>query len=289
MKSFNTSELGINTFFDSEAILFKYEANAKAVLHVIESNPLQGLFIKNIFSDLYHIIESADGVTGFEKAVSKNPDVIIIDVSSRYITGTTLCKKLKHDIKTNHIPVVLLTDKISDEQTLNGLESGCDDYISKALPSSILIAKIKNLINTRRILSKSFLNERELIIKDSVNTIIDQKFIKKAYQIVEENIDNPAFEVNDFAKAIGMSRAQLYRKINNISGQSVKEFIRIIRLKKAAEMLTQTSYNISEVAYRVGFSSIAYFTKSFNHFYGLPPSKYISRYNLTSNYNTANH
>ena len=267
----NSSKSEIHLRFDREAGVRNYKSCTKAVLHFIETHPQQSLFVKNMFMDTYDLIHSACGDNGFEDAASKKPDIIIIDVSSHHINGIALCKKLKDDARTCHIPVVLLTDNTSDQQILEGLENGCDDYISKTLSSYILPVKIKNLINTSRILSRSFLIEHGYDISTA-----DFKFIKKAYQIVEENIDDSTFGVNNFASAIGISRAQLYRKIDSISGQSVKEFVRIIRLKKAAEMLIQTSYNISEIAYMVGFNSIAYFTKSFSNLYGMAPSKYIS-------------
>jgi AraC-like DNA-binding protein len=275
----NSSKSETHLRFDHEAGMRNYKSSTKAVLHFIETHPQQSLFVKNMFMDTYDLIHSACGDDGFEDAASKKPDIIIIDVSAQHINGIALCKKLKDDARTCHIPVVLLTDNTSDQQILEGLECGCDDYISKTLSSYILPVKIKNLINTRRILSRNFLNEHGYDIIPA-----DIKFIKKAYRIVEENIDDSTFGVNDFAKAIGMSRAQLYRKIDSISGQSVKEFIRIIRLKKAAEMLIKTSYNISEIAYKVGFNSIAYFTKSFSNLYGLAPSKYISGYDTGAIY-----
>ena len=275
----NSSKSETHLHFGHEAGMRNYKSSTKAVLHFIETHAQQSLFIKNMFIDTYDLIHSTCVDNGFEDAASKKPDIIIIDVSTQHINGIALCKKLKDDARTCHIPVVLLTDNTSEQQILEGLECGCDDYISKTLSSYILPVKIKNLINTRRILSRSFLNEHGYDIIPA-----DLKFIKKAYRIVEENIDDSTFGVNDFAKAIGMSRAQLYRKIDSISGQSVKEFIRIIRLKKAAEMLIKTSYNISEIAYKVGFNSIAYFTKSFSNLYGLAPSKYISGYDTGSIY-----
>nr|WP_294948788.1 helix-turn-helix domain-containing protein [uncultured Mucilaginibacter sp.] len=258
--------------FDQEAIVFSYQPDKKAVVHFIGGSLQQNLFIKDLFTDTYQLIHSACADGGFADAVSIQPDIILIDISAQHINGIALCKRLKDYPATCDIPVVLLTHNTSEQQMLEGLESGCDDCISKTSSFLILLVKIKNLINTRRRLSGSFLNKQGYDVSTA-----DLKFIKNAYRIVDENIGDPTFNVTDFARAIGLSRAQLYRKIDRISGQSVKEFVRIIRLKKASEMLTKTSYNISEVAYRVGFSSIAYFTKSFSNLYGLPPSKYISR------------
>ena len=192
--------------------------------------------------------------------------------------GHEVCRTLKHDERTSHIPIVMLTARSSEQHTIEGLESGADDYIAKPFSSAILGIRIKNLIESRILLRKKFVKEPFAPIKEISPSKIDEKLFDKAYAIVEKNLDNPNFDVIHFAHEIGMSRTQLYRKINAISGQSVKEFIRTIRLKKAAELLLAKDKNITEIAYTVGFNSLSYFTMSFTEYFGVNPSKYIKKH-----------
>ena len=247
-------------------------------LLIIEDNADMRLFVKNEFKDNYTVIEAHNGTLGLDKAFKEMPDAIICDVMMSGIDGYEVCRTLKHDERTSHIPIVMLTAKSSEQHTIEGLESGADDYIAKPFSSAILRVRIKNLIESRNLLRKKFVKEPFATINDISPSKTDEKLFKKAYEIVEKNLDNPNFEVNDFAHEIGMSRTQLYRKIQVISGQSVKEFIRIIRLKKAAELLLMKDKNITEIAYTVGFNSLSYFTASFTEYYGLNPTKYIEKY-----------
>jgi DNA-binding response OmpR family regulator len=245
---------------------------------IIEDNADMRLFVKNEFKDDYIVIEAHNGTLGLDKAFKEMPDAIICDVMMPGIDGYEVCRTLKHDERTSHIPIVMLTAKSSEQHTIEGLESGADDYIAKPFSSSILRLKIKNLIESRILLRKNFVKEPFATINDISPSKTDEKLFKKAYTIVEKNLDNPNFEVNDFAHEIGMSRTQLYRKIQAISGQSVKEFIRTIRLKKAAELLLLKDKNITEIAYTVGFNSLSYFTMSFTEYFGMNPTNYIKKY-----------
>jgi DNA-binding response OmpR family regulator len=245
---------------------------------IVEDNPDMKLYIKNEFVSNYRVIEASNGLSGVNKAFDEIPDVIISDIMMPEMDGMELCKTLKTDERTSHIPLVLLTAKNSEENTLKGLESGADDYITKPFNSSILKVKINNLVESRHLLQKRFIKEPGATIKDISPTLLDEKFLKKAYKLIEENLSNADFDAKDFAKVIGMSRAQLYRKINAVSGQTVKEFIRIIRLKKAAEIMKDTDLNISELAFMVGFNSDTYFIKSFGDYFGISPAKYILKY-----------
>jgi signal transduction histidine kinase/ligand-binding sensor domain-containing protein/DNA-binding response OmpR family regulator len=245
---------------------------------IIEDNADMRFFIKNEFKEDYNVIEAHNGTLGLDRAFAEMPDAIICDVMMPGMDGYEVCRTLKQDEKTSHIPIVMLTAKSSEQHTIEGLESGADDYIAKPFSSAILRIRIKNLIESRILLRKKFVKEPFATIKDISPSKTDEKLFKKAYAIVEKNLDNPNFEVNDFVHEIGMSRTQLYRKIHAISGQSVKEFIRIIRLKKAAELLLTKDKNITEIAYTVGFNSLSYFTTSFTEYFGMNPTKYIDKY-----------
>ncbi len=245
---------------------------------VIEDNADMRLFIKNELRDNYHFLEAHNGNIGIEKAIKEIPDIIICDIMMPEKDGYEVCKILKQDERTSHIPFIMLTAKSSEQHTIEGLESGADDYIAKPFSSAILRARIKNLINSRMLLRKKFIKEPFASIKDLSPTKVDERLFKKAYEIVEKNLNNPDFNVLDFSNALRMSRTQLYRKIQAISGQSVKEFIRVIRLKKAAEFLLLGENNISEIAFAVGFNSLSYFTTSFTDYFGINPTKYIKKY-----------
>jgi len=247
------------------------------VLLIVEDNADMRLFIQSEFVDSYRIIEVANGALGLEAALAEIPDVVISDVMMPVMDGVEFCMRLKSDERTSHIPVVMLTARSSDEHAVLGLESGADDYIVKPFNASILRLKIRNIIQTRKRYQTRFVQEPSASIKEIAPTALDEKFLKKAYQVVEKNIENADLDANDFAIAVGMSRAQVYRKITAITGQTVKEFIRIIRLKKAAELLTTQDDNVTEIAFKVGFNSVAYFTKSFTDYYGVSPTKYIAQ------------
>ena len=249
----------------------------KPLLHIIEDDSDMRLVIVDTFVDDFRIIESADGLSGFKTAATENPSIIISDIVMPGMDGISLCKKLKNDARTCHIPVVLLTGKDSEEEILEGLAVGADDYISKPFNTPILKVKIKNLVDARRTILNHLLLSSDVkqFGEEGHITNTEARFLFDAYKVVEKNLGNAAFDAQDFAKEIGMSRAQLYRKIQKVSGQSVKEFVRVVRLKKAAELLVSSGLNVSQVAYEVGFNSVAYFTKSFSEYFFQTPSKYM--------------
>ncbi len=253
-----------------------YDKSAKIL--IIEDDTDMRYYIKSQFKDNFDVIEAHDGIQGVKIALEIIPDAIICDVMMPGIDGFQVCKTLKHDQRTSHIPIVILTAKSSEENTIEGLESGADDYVAKPFSSAILQVKVKNLIESRILLRKKFVSEPFAAITEISPSKVDEALFKKAYAIVEKHLGNPGFDVIEFAHEIGISRTQLYRKIQAISGQSVKEFIRIIRLKKAVELLLNNDKNISEIAYTVGFSSLSYFTTSFTEYFGINPSKYIDKY-----------
>jgi signal transduction histidine kinase/ligand-binding sensor domain-containing protein/DNA-binding response OmpR family regulator len=255
----------------------KNELNLPDLL-IIEDNPDMRLYITNEFKDIYKVTEAHNGTVGIEKAFEEIPDAIICDVMMPGIDGYEVCRKLKQDEKTSHIPILMLTAKSSEQHTIEGFESGADDYIAKPFSSTILKVRIKSLINSRELLRRKFIKDPFAAIKDFSPSKTDEALLKKAYAIVEKNLSNPDFEVSDFAYEIGMSRTQLYRKISAIAGQTVREFIRIIRLKKAAELLVTSEMNITEIADGVGFGSQSYFTTSFTEYFGINPSKYVEKH-----------
>ena len=231
-------------------------------------------YISNEFKLQYRTITASDGIIAYEMAINEIPDIIISDIIMPGMDGVELCRRLKTDERTSHIPIVLLTARDSAENTLEGLENGADDYIPKPFNTSILKARVNNLYQSRLLLRKKFISEPKATLKEISFSVPDERFLKKAYEIVEKYLADSDFDVQLFSSELGMSRAQLYRKIDAVSGQSVHEFIRIVRLKKAAELLTNSDFQISEIVERVGFNSFAYFTKSFKDYFGVTPSAY---------------
>jgi Signal transduction histidine kinase len=263
---------------DAHVISDEDESHKKdlPILLIVEDNADMRLFIRNEFVHSYKVLEASSGELGLEKAIAEIPDIIICDVMMPRMDGIEFCEKIKLDEKTSHIPVILLTALSSEEHTVEGLKSGADDYIIKPFNSIILQLKVRNIIESRKLFQSRFAKEPTATINEIALSALDEKFLKKAYEVVEKNIGNSELDVNDFTLAVGMSRAQVYRKINALTGQSVKEFIRIIRLKKASEMLLNDEKNVTETAYAVGFNSVAYFTKSFTDYFGVSPSKYTA-------------
>jgi signal transduction histidine kinase/ligand-binding sensor domain-containing protein/DNA-binding response OmpR family regulator len=243
------------------------------VLLVIEDNADLRLFIKHEFINSFKITEATNGTEGYEMAVSSIPDLIISDIIMPGIDGIEMCKKLKTDERTCHIPIILLTARLSEEQVIKGLETGADDYVTKPFSISVLRARVHNLIESRLLLRKQF-SKLPDISQAITTSMLDQKFLERASKTIDLHIGDANFDAYQFATEIGMSRSQLYRKIQALTGYSVNEFIRNIRLKKAAELLIKADNNITETAYIVGFKEVTYFVKCFANYYGVSPAKY---------------
>ena len=225
------------------------------------------------------ILESSNGNDGFENAFVNIPDLVISDVLMPEMNGIELCEKLKIDERTSHIPVILLTARSATENKVEGLETGADDYITKPFSTAELQARINNLIKQRKNLRKQYRKEIIFDPKDMAVTSMDEKFLIKAFGIIEQHISDYKFTVEGFAKEIGYSRMQLHRKIHALTDQSANELIRSYRLKKAARLLVKKSGNISEVAYEVGFNNPSYFASSFKNLFGYSPSEYLQNLN----------
>lgn len=251
-----------------------YDTEQLPLMLIAEDNDEMRSYISGEFKSQYRTIAVIDGNAAYEKAINEIPNVIISDIMMPGMDGVELCRRLKTDERTSHIPIILLTARNTDENTLEGLENGADDYIPKPFNTSILKARVNNLYQSRLLLRKRFMKEPEATVKEISPSVSDERFLKKAFEIVEKHLVDPNFDVQSFSSELGMSRAQLYRKIDAVSGQSVNEFIRIVRLKKAAELLLNSNSNISEVVEKVGFNSFAYFTKSFREYFGVTPSQY---------------
>ena len=186
-------------------------------------------------------------------------------------------QKLKKDLRTSHIPVMLVTALGSREQELEGLGCGADDYISKPFDLAILQTKIENILAIRQSLQQKYSGELLLQPKNVVLSSPDERFLQKAIEVIENNIGDPDLDIERYASEIGVSRMQLYRKLDALTGMTAKEFVRNIRLKRAAQLLVQKKMNVSEVAFAVGFRDISHFRKSFKQEFGMSATDYVEK------------
>lgn len=242
---------------------------------VVEDNNDMRSFIVSLLEENYEVIEASNGKEGIEKTLEMMPDLIISDVMMPEMNGMELCSELKTNEITSHIPIILLTAKASVENRIAGIKVGADAYIPKPFNSDLIFARITNLLNSRRLLRSKFSSgsHDEQYRKDLINDF-DKKFLDRAESVIEANLMNTEFGVNDLGSELGFSRMQLYRKLKSITTLSANEFIRSYRLKKAAEYLKTSEMNISEILYQVGFSNRSYFTKCFKKQYDVTPREY---------------
>jgi signal transduction histidine kinase/DNA-binding response OmpR family regulator len=249
--------------------------NAPTIM-VVEDNYELRKYILSTLSVKYKILEAGDGEMGYNLAVENVPDLIISDIIMPNLSGIELCKQIKGNIVTSHIPIILLTAKITLEDQINGIETGADAYITKPFNVRYLEVITNNLIQSRQRLFKRFSQEVYILPKEITNNSLDQNFLENVINHIEENILSTELSVENLASHLLMSPGHIWRKIKSLTGQSTNEFIRTIRLKKAIKLIEEGNLNVSEIAYKVGFSSPAYFTKCFRKQYGKSPSRYFS-------------
>ena len=244
------------------------------VLLIVEDNADVRTYIRDYLDKDYRIIEAVDGEEGFEKSARAIPDLIISDVMMPKMDGYELCRKLKTDERTSHIPVILLTARAGGESKVEGLETGADDYIIKPFDARELQVRVKNLIEQRRKLRERFRQEITLQPKAIAITSMDEQFLQKAMAAVEQNLSDPEFSTDEFARRVAMSRMQLHRKLRALTDQSTHEFIRTYRLQRAAQFLQNRAGNVTEICYDVGFNSLSHFAKAFREQFGQSPSEF---------------
>jgi len=249
------------------------EKAAKDIILVVEDSVDMRHYIKSSLEPLYQVLEAIDGRDGIEKASQIIPDLIISDIMMPEIDGYELCRVLKNNRDTSHIPIILLTAKAAEENIIEGLETGADDYITKPFNTKILCARIKNLVELRRHFQETL--QREMTLKPVQKSIsqMDKEFVKDLQEVINKNISDPELNVEELCKRLYMGRTTLYRKILALTGEPPTEFIRSYRLKRGAELLKRGMGSVLEVAFEVGFSSANYFSKCFKKkFHQLPSS-----------------
>ncbi len=256
--------------------------SAKSTLVLVEDSEDLRFYLRDNLQLEYNIFEAPNGKIGFQKIKEVLPDVIITDIMMPEVNGIELCQLVKNNPTTSHIPIVMLTARTSEEQKVAGYGSGADAFLTKPFSFEVLEMRIKNLIDQRNKLKQIFHKKIDVNPSEISVTSIDEKLIKKALEIVEQNMSNTDFTVEQLGRDLGMSRVHLYKKLLSLTGKSPIEFIRILRLKRAAQLLQKSQMRISEIAYEVGFNNPKYFSKYFKEQFKMLPTEYAQKYSKPS-------
>ena len=248
----------------------------KETVLVIDDNQDVRNYVKLLLQTRYTVIEAADGQEGIKQAMKCVPDAIICDVMMPIMDGMECCRRLKSEIQTSHIPVMMLTAYAMDEQKIQGYECGADSYLTKPFSAQMLMVRLRNLIENRHRLQTFFGDQTSPTQKTLLNQT-DKGFVEKLRRLIETNMTNASVSVEDLGEQIGLSRTQLYRKTKALTGYSPNELLRIARLKKAAALLASTEKTISEITYEVGFTSPSYFTRCYKDYFGESPTDFLRR------------
>ena len=281
-------EIGSKSTIDPPPLKLRRTGNRQLtidnpLLLIVEDNTDLRSYIREYLDESYQVIEAVDGKEGLEQAIEQVPDLVISDVMMPKMDGFELCRKLKTDERTSHIPVILLTARASTEDRLEGLETGADDFITKPFDPQELQVRVKNLIEQRRKLRELFNKDIESLDKSPLFqvpctgiSLMDKKFLLKAVDVINRQISDPDFSVEKFGKDMAVSHMQLHRKLKALTDQSSSRFIRTIRLSRAAKLLREGSGNVTEIAFDVGFNNLSYFARCFKEQYERLPSEFAS-------------
>lgn len=268
------------TLVESELSADEEEAGAtgRPTVLVIDDNADTRHYVKTLLAEEYHVLDAPEAATGIRLAMKYVPDVIVSDVMMPGMDGVECCRRLKTELQTSHIPVILLTACSLDEQRIQGYNGGADSYISKPFNSQLLLSRIRNLIDSRRQL-RQFFGDNQTLAKENISDM-DKDFVSRFKALVEEKMRDPELNVEDLGKDMGLSRVQLYRKLKSLTNYAPNELLRQARLKKAASLLASSEMTIAEIAYEVGFSSPSYFTKCYKEQFGESPTDFLKRKKL---------
>lgn len=247
----------------------------KSQILVVEDNDQLREYLVNELSRNFIVTQAADGRKGVEEALNKIPDLIVSDIVMPEKSGIELCRELKSDIRTSHIPIILLTARTSVEDQIEGIGTGADAYLPKPFNIRLLKVQVKQLIEIRRKLYAAFSQDVYMIPARMTDNEIDQAFLQKAIDYIVEHITDTQLNVEALADMFKISRSQVYRKIKALTGKTAVEFIRTIRLKQALKLMETKKHTLAEIAYQTGFTSPSYFTRSFKEQYGKAPSEYL--------------
>ncbi len=260
-----------------------YKSSEKIKILVVEDDFKLRNFIKNILETDYEVIEAEDGEKGYQLILNENPDFVISDIMMPKLNGVDLLKRIRKNIETSHVPIILLTAKTNIESKLEGLSYGADDYITKPFSVSYLKARILNLLEQRKRLQSIYYAFDKSVTKDFnpkpfLLTDQDEEIMAKVMETIEQNMDNNNFSVEDLGTEVGLNRTSFYYKIKSLTGLTPVEFIRDVRLKRAAQLITDSQLLIKEIAFMTGFIDIKYFSKSFKNKFNATPTEFRKKH-----------
>lgn len=244
---------------------------------VVEDDPDVQNYLRELLTEKYHVTCMDNGKLAWDYLQKEIPDVVVSDVMMPLMDGILFCKEIKSHLSTCHLPVVMLTAKTTVTDQLQGLETGADDYISKPFHPDVLLARIKNLLTSRRILKDKFRKDLILQPTEVTTNSLDETFLKTVMTILEENITNPDFSAQILVQSLNMSRSAFYRKLQALTNLSPSDFIREMRMKRAAQLLQNQEMNVSEVAYAVGYNDLKTFRQNFQHRFAVSPSQFVKK------------
>jgi len=260
--------------FDSNQVHELENKGKEMTLVIVEDNTDLRTFLKNALSGLYNCYEAGDGKEGYELITRILPDIIISDVIMPKMDGYELCTKVKENTKTCHIPIILLTANNASEHIVSGFEKGADAYVTKPFDMSIIKAQILRLVKNRELIREKYMTQNFMVEVSQSSFSKDDEFIIKLRQLLEENLSESDFNVKKLSEDLNISTTHLYRKLKALTGYSPVEFIRVFKLQKACEMLSNTNYSIKEIGYGLGFNNLSYFVKCFREQFGVTPSSF---------------
>ena len=279
--NFNYSTTGVNILKESQLLRGKLVENITEhstetpLILIVEDNRELRDYMVDFLSNDFRVLTANNGKEGLDLAIKNIPNIIICDLMMPIMDGVEMCKTLKTDVNTSHIPVIILTAKSGIENEKEGLETGADEYLLKPFDVDLLKLRLNNILRTKQQWIQKFKTNSSSKPWKELSNKLDQKFIEKSIEIVKKNLDNANFSVEQFALEIGMSRSALFLKLKSVTGQSSSEFIRTIRINNAAKLIRSMKYSISEIIYMVGFSDPKYFRTCFKKQFGMRPSEYL--------------
>lgn len=259
-------------------------SNGKRILLIVEDNQDICNYIAESFSDDFEVKTAANGQQGMEQALSCIPDIVVSDIMMPIMNGITMCKMLKEDVRTSHIPIILLTAKDSLQDKEEGYQVGADSYLTKPFSATLLHSRINNLLESRKRLAERLntntphhnMDEKRALLADSLNKL-DNEFLEKINRLIEDRLSSEKIDIGYLADNMCMSKSTLYRKMKALTGLSTNEYVRKIKMQYAERLLLEGRYNVSEIAFRVGINSVVYFRQCFKEEFGVLPSDYLKQ------------
>ena len=281
---FNYTKIGVEVIKerilipnDSPNVMKSHSSDTPLIL-IVEDNPELQQYMVDFFSHNFRVLSANNGEEGLKITIEHQPSLVISDLMMPIMNGIEMCKKIKTNINTSHIPVIILTAKAGTENEKEGLETGADEFVLKPFNIEILNLRVRNILTTKQLWIDKFKTKPSSESWKELSNKLDQDFLEKSLNIIKKNLDNPDFSVEKFSLDIGISRSALFNKIKSITGQSTSEFIRTIRLKKAADLLKSGKHSITEIVFIVGFSDPKYFRTCFKKQYNQTPREYLNEF-----------